>query len=99
MAKGFELFMQEAPETGKKYAELVMQVSQSSALDAKTHELAYLSVLAAVGMAGGMGFHVKSLKGLGATREEIVSAVLVGLPAVGLAAVEALDEALAAYDE
>jgi len=36
---------------------------------------------------------------LGATREEIKSAVLVGMPAVGLAVTEALPIALQSYDE
>ena len=55
-------------------------------------------MLSAVGMTGGLGFHVTSLKKLGATREEVRSAVLVGLPAVGMTAIEALGAALDAYD-
>lgn len=98
MAKGFELFMNEEPELGKAYGGLVMQVAKSSVLDQKTQELAYVSVLSALGMAGGLGFHVASLKKLGATRDEVRSAVLVGLPAVGMTAIESLEAALAAYD-
>ena len=99
MAQGFELFMEEAPEVAKAYGGMVMQVAKSSALDQKTQELAYLAVLSAVGMTGGLGFHVTSLKKLGATREEVRSAVLVGLPAVGMAAVESLAPVLEAYDQ
>ena len=91
MAKGFELFMNEEPELAKAYGGMVMQVAKSSALDQKTQELAYLAVLSALGMTGGLGFHVTSLKKLGA-------AVLVGLPAVGMTAIEALGAALDAYD-
>lgn len=97
MAQGFELFMEEAPEVAKAYGGMVMQVAKSSALDQKTQELAYLAVLSALGMTGGLGFHVTSLKKLGATREEVRSAVLVGLPAVGMTAIEALGAALDAY--
>ena len=96
MAKGFELFMDEEPELAKAYGGMVMQVAKASARDQKTQELAYLAVLSAVGMTGGLGFHVTSLKKLGATREEVRSAVLVGLPAVGMTAIEALGAALAA---
>lgn len=98
MAKGFELFMNEEPELAKAYGGMVMQVAKSSALDQKTQELAYLAVLSALGMTGGLDFHVASLKKLGATRDEVRSAVLVGLPAVGMAAIDALGAALDAYD-
>ena len=98
MAKGFELFMSEEPDLGRAYGGLVMQVAKSSALDQKTQELAYLAVLSALGMAGGLDFHVASLKKMGASREEVRSAVLVGLPAVGMTAIESLGAALDAYD-
>ena len=98
MGNGFKILLSETGETGKAYMEMVMKGSQASALDRKTQELAYLAVLSAVGMTGGLGFHVTSLKKLGATREEVRSAVLVGLPAVGMTAIEALGAALDAYD-
>ena len=47
----------------------------------------------------GLPFHVKMAKSLGATREEIISAVLVGLPATGNIVVQALPIALAAFDD
>ncbi len=99
MAQGFELFMEEAPEVAKAYGGMVMQLAQTSALDHKTQELAYLAVLAATGREGGLGFHAKSAKDAGATRDEVASAVLVGLPAVGMAAVESLAPVLEAYDQ
>ncbi|PXV89194.1 alkylhydroperoxidase/carboxymuconolactone decarboxylase family protein YurZ [Lachnotalea glycerini] len=98
MTEGFSIFMKEAEETGQAYNKMIMQLSQSSALDKKTHELAYISVLSAVKMTGGLEFHVKSAKKLGASRDEVKSAVLVGLPAVGVTVIEALKPALDAYD-
>lgn len=50
-------------------------------------------------MISGINFHVKSAKELGASKEEIKSAVLVGLPAVGITVIDALEAALHAYDE
>ena len=45
MAQGFELFMEEAPEVAKAYGGMVMQLAQTSALDHKTQELAYLAAV------------------------------------------------------
>ncbi|WP_338423027.1 hypothetical protein [Clostridium beijerinckii] len=45
-----------------------------------------------------MPFHVKHAKSLGATREEIISAVLIGLPAVGNIVIQSLPIAINAYD-
>ncbi|MDH7526526.1 MAG: carboxymuconolactone decarboxylase family protein, partial [Peptococcaceae bacterium] len=44
-------------------------------------------------------FHTKMAKSHGATKEEIVSSILVGLPAVGIYVISALPIALTAYDE
>ena len=70
----------------------------ASALDAKTSALAYLAVLAALRLDSGVPFHVVVAKGAGATRAEVASAVLVGLPAAGNAVTQCLPAALAAYD-
>lgn len=94
----FNLFLAENPETGRAYMDLVVKQSQASALDRKTQELAYIAVLSAVRMAGGLKFHVNAAKDLGATREEVKSAVLVGLPVAGITLADALEAALKAYD-
>lgn len=78
--------------------EVVQKLDAASALDAKTEEIAYISVLAAVRLESGLAFHVKHAKSLGATREEIISAVLLPLPAVGNVVIQALPVALQAYD-
>jgi alkylhydroperoxidase/carboxymuconolactone decarboxylase family protein YurZ len=68
-------------------------------LDPKTSALAYLAVLAALQMKSGVPFHVKSAKQAGATREEVISAILVGLPAAGHRVTQVLPTAIAAYDQ
>jgi len=68
-------------------------------LDEKTGEIAYIAVLAAVGLESGIPFHVKRAKELGASREDIKSAILLGLPAVGNKVVKSLSIALNAFDE
>lgn len=99
ITNSFRVFMTESPDTGKAYMDMVMKQSQMCALDRKTHELAYISVLSAIRMTGGLNFHVKSAKDLGATRDEVKSAVLVGLPVAGITLVDSLEAALNAYDE
>ena len=47
----------------------------------------------------GLPFHVKMAKMHGATRDEVISAVLIGLPAVGNVVTASLPAVLEAYDE
>ena len=80
----FRMFMEESNGVGQAFMSTVMKISEVSALDPKTHELAYLSVLAALQMVSGLPFHVKQAKELGASIEEVKSAILVAMPLVGL---------------
>ena len=98
VSNAFQTFMKEAPEHQKAWLEMVQKIDAASRLDAKTEELAYIAVLASARLEGGLPFHVKHAKSLGATREEIISAVLVGLPAVGNIVIQALPIALHAFD-
>ncbi len=98
VSEGFMAFMKESGAVGDAFMALTKTESEKSALDEKTQELAYIAVLAATRMSGGLGFHVTRAKQLGATRDEVKSALLVGLPAVGLAVTENFALALSAYD-
>lgn len=60
--------------------------------------IAYMGVLAALQQDSGIPFHVKSAKEAGASREEVISAILVGLPAAGHVVTQVLPAAVAAYD-
>lgn len=97
VSNAFQIFMKEAPEYQKIWMETVQKLDSVSELDSKTEELAYIAVLASSRLEGGLPFHVKHAKSLGATREEIISAVLVGLPAVGNIVIQALPIAIDAY--
>ena len=99
VSKAFELFAKEAPEANAAWMEAVQRLDKASKLDKKTEELAYIAVLAAVRLESGLPFHVKMAKKLGATRDEIISAILVGLPAVGNIVTAALPAATEAFDE
>lgn len=94
----FQTFMKEAPQHAQAWGTMVQGLANASALDRKTAALAYLAVLAAVRLESGIPFHVQAAKQLGASREEIISAILVGLPAVGHGLTQALPIAITAYD-
>lgn len=98
ISNAFQAFLSEAPEHAQAWMATVQGLDQASALDKKTGELAYIAVLAAQRLTSGIPFHVKSAKALGATREEIISAILIGLPAVGNAVIQSLPSALEAFD-
>ena len=98
VSNAFRLFLSEAPEFAQAWGSAIQALAQASALDGKTRELAYLAVLAALNRTSGIPFHVASLKALGATREEVISAILVGLPAAGHVVTQSLPAAIGAYD-
>jgi len=98
ISKAFQHFMSDAPEFARPWGAAVQALAEASALDDKTRELAHLAVLAALERVSGIPFHVASLKAMGATREEVISAVLVGLPAAGHGVTQSLPAALEAYD-
>ena len=98
VSNSYMVFLNEATEHSSAWMEMVMKLEQASALDGKTGALAYLAVMAATGLESGIPFHVKHAKDLGATRDEVKSAILVGLPAVGNRVVKALPIALEAFD-
>ncbi|HMK07427.1 MAG TPA: carboxymuconolactone decarboxylase family protein [Anaerolineales bacterium] len=98
ISNAFQAFMAEAPKHAQAWMAAVQGLDAASALDKKTEELAYLAVLAALRLESGVPFHVRSLKEAGATRQEVISAILVGLPAAGNAVTQVLPTALATFD-
>ena len=98
VSDAFRAFMSEASAHAQAWSSMVERLAESSALDKKTSALAYLAVLAALRLEGGIPFHVHAARQAGASRAEVVSAVLIGLPAAGLGATQVLPAAIAAYD-
>jgi alkylhydroperoxidase/carboxymuconolactone decarboxylase family protein YurZ len=98
VSTAFQTFATQAPDHHAAWMTAVRSLADASALDERSDELAYVAVLAATGLHSGLPFHVQRLRALGATRDEVVSAVLVGLPAVGNQVIAALPVALDAYD-
>jgi alkylhydroperoxidase/carboxymuconolactone decarboxylase family protein YurZ len=98
VSDAFRVFLSEAPQFAQAWAALVEKLGSASALDEKTRGLAYLAVLASLNRVSGVAFHVSTLKRQGATREEVISAILVGLPAAGHVVTQALPAAIQAFD-
>jgi alkylhydroperoxidase/carboxymuconolactone decarboxylase family protein YurZ len=98
ISNAFQTFMSEAPQHAQAWGAMVQGLANASALDKKTSALAYLAVLAALRLESGVPFHVQTARQLGASREEVISAILVGLPAAGHSVTQVLPTALAAYD-
>jgi AhpD family alkylhydroperoxidase len=99
VSNAFETFAKEAPEQQAAWMEAVQKLDKASALDKKTEELAYLAVMAVMRLESGLSFHVKMAKENGASREEIISAILVGLPAAGNCVIQSLPIALETFDK
>jgi alkylhydroperoxidase/carboxymuconolactone decarboxylase family protein YurZ len=98
ISNAFQTFMTEAPQHAQAWGAAIQGLAGASALDRKTAELAYLAVLAALRLESGVPFHVQSAKEAGASRQEVISAILVGLPAAGHGITQTLPAAIAAYD-
>lgn len=99
ISNAFQAFMEEAPAHQEAWLEAVTKLGAASKLDAKTGALVYIGILAAARLDSGLTFHVSEAKEHGATRDEVISAVLAGLPAVGNVVIQSLPVALQAYDK
>ena len=99
ISAAYAAFFKEAPEHARAWMEMVRVTGSASALDEKTQAVAYLSVLAALRLENGVPFHVAHAKSLGVTRAQVVSAILLGLPAAGNAVTQVLPIALKTFDE
>jgi AhpD family alkylhydroperoxidase len=95
----FELFEKECPELAAKYNELVEVQRSSKGLDTKTKQLINIAIQTATRNPRGVKFHAMMAKNDGATKEEVVSAVVMNLHLAGLAAVlDSLPAALEGYE-
>ena len=98
ISNAFQTFMTEAPNHAQAWGGMVQGLAGASALDAKTSALAYLAVLAALRLESGVPFHVQMAKKAGASRDEVISTILLGLPAAGHSVTQTMPAAVAAYD-
>ena len=98
VSNAFQTFIKEAPQHAQAWGTMVQGLANASALDQKTAALAYLAVLAALHLESGIPFHVRHAKQLGASRDEVISAILVGLPVAGHSVTQVLPIVIMTYD-
>jgi alkylhydroperoxidase/carboxymuconolactone decarboxylase family protein YurZ len=98
VSTAFQAFLDEASGHAEAWMGAVQGLGAVSALDKKTAALAYLAVLAALRLESGVPFHVGLARQAGASRAEVISAILIGLPAAGNGVTQSLPAALRAYD-
>jgi alkylhydroperoxidase/carboxymuconolactone decarboxylase family protein YurZ len=98
VSKAFQTFRERAPQHAAAWMGAVQGLDRATALDRKTAALAYLAVLAALRLESGVPFHVQQARQAGASLDEVVSAVLIGLPAAGHAVTQVLPAAIETYD-
>lgn len=79
-----EVFQKEAPEVAKAFDGLIQSLITSKGLDEKTKQIIYIAMKAAQGDEMAIKFHVPMAKKLGATKAEVVEAILMTLTISGI---------------
>ncbi len=82
--KRFKKFREDFPKVASAYEALGDAVHEAGPLDAKTRALIKLSISAGARLEGGFHSHVRKALDAGVTKEEMVHAVLLALPTIGL---------------
>jgi alkylhydroperoxidase/carboxymuconolactone decarboxylase family protein YurZ len=95
----FELFQKECPELAERFANLVEVQRTLGGLDEKTKQLINIAIQTSIRNSEGVRAHAALAHGAGATREEIVGAVVMNLHLTGLVTVlDSLPAALAGIE-
>ncbi len=82
--KRFKKFKDDFPQVAAAYETLGEAVHQAGPLDAKTRALVKLGISAGARLEGGFHSHVRKAIDAGVTKDEMVHAVLLALPTIGL---------------
>lgn len=94
-----EIFQAEAPEVARAFNGLIQSLVSSKGLDEKTKQLIYIAMKAAQGDDTAVKFHVPMAKQLGATKAEVVDAILLTLTVSGIKGVATcLPEAIKVFE-
>jgi len=94
-----ELFRREAPEVAKAFDGLIMSLVASRGLDQKTKQLIYIAMKAAMGDDAAVRAHLPMARQAGATKDEVVDAILMTLTVSGIrGVVHCLPDAVKAFE-
>jgi AhpD family alkylhydroperoxidase len=88
-----------SPDAMKGFSELAKGATKNGALDKKTKELIALAIGVSQRCDGCIGFHVKALKDLGTTREELAEMLTMTVYMGGGPSLMYAADALRAYDQ
>ncbi|MBN1471412.1 MAG: carboxymuconolactone decarboxylase family protein [Syntrophaceae bacterium] len=95
----FELWGKESSETLKAFMDFVGQIQNNCGLDEKTFQLVYMGIQASRGGVGSVAAHAGFARKAGATRQEVIGAVLASLMTSGINGVsDCLAAACEGYD-
>jgi len=95
-----ELFQKEVPEVASAFNGLIMSLVATKGLDIKTKQLIYIAMKAAMGDDTAVRAHIPMAKAAGASREEVIDAILMTLTVSGIrGVVHCLPEAVKQYEK
>lgn len=95
-----ELFQKEAPEVAEAFGNLIKSIAGSKGIDGKTKQLIYIAMKASVGDESAVRAHIPMAKQMGATRAEVIDAILMTLTVSGIrGVVTCLPEAVRQFPE
>ena len=95
----YEIFIEECPEVAARFDDLINAQKALKGLDAKTKQLINIAIQTANRNVRGVQMHAMMARDEGATREEIVGAVVLNLHHSGFASVlECLPAAIDGFE-
>ena len=87
------------PDAMGAFSSLAQNATKPGVLDAKTKELAALAISVAIRCDACIGFHVKALQGLDASREEVAEILMMNVYLGGGPSLMYAADALRAFDQ
>jgi alkylhydroperoxidase/carboxymuconolactone decarboxylase family protein YurZ len=94
-----EVFQREAPEVAAAFNGLIRSIVASKGIDQKTKQLIYIAIKASMGDSTAVTAHIPMAKAAGATRAEVVDAILMTLTVSGVrGVVTCLPEAVKQFE-
>jgi AhpD family alkylhydroperoxidase len=94
-----DVFQREAPEVASAFNGLIMSLVASKGIDPKTKQLIYIAMKVSMGDPMAVKAHVPMAKAAGATKEEVVDAILMTLTVSGIrGVVTCLPEAVKQFE-
>ena len=95
----FEVWGKESPDTMQAFMDFAGKIQGKCGLDEKTFQLVYMGIQASRGGVGSVAAHAGFARKAGATKKEVIGAVLVSLMTSGINGVsDCLTAACQGYD-